>query len=319
MTPCDTPILLIVYQRHSPLLGLIDILRGIRPQRLYVFADGPKNGGEWAACRQARSSLDRIDWECRLTRRFEASNLGCGQGPAAAISWFFEHEAEGIILEDDLLPHPDFFRFMAEMLERFRDDERVMDICGTNRLGKWRDGGQSYLFSQWGSSCGWASWRRAWNHFDFHIKAWDDPGSRRVIRDIYRRPLWRSYLRRMLERTRRGGQDVTWWDYQWGLAKNLRGGLSVVPADNLVRNVGCDRHSTHDREPGHSPKAARETAGLTFPLRHPVQVCPDPGFDEALLDKAISLRNYLSSMVPYWLKQRLKRLMGSPGERLWTG
>jgi hypothetical protein len=309
MNSFATPILLVIYKRSASLREQLGILRRIRPQRLYVFADGPKNAGEAAPCRQARAVLNGVDWDCDVNRRFEDVNLGCGKGPATAISWFFEREAEGIILEDDLLPHLDFFRFAAELLGRFRDDERVMDICGTNRLGKWGDGGPSYLFSRWGSSCGLAIWRRAWKRFDFEIKAWDDPESRRRIRDIFPRPLWRSYLNRMLSQTRRGGEAVTWWDYQWGLAKHLSGGFTVVPARNLVRNVGFDEHSTHDREPGHSPRASHDAAAPVFPLRHPEQIRPDDLFDAAVLGRAVSMRNYLSSLVPFRLKQRLRPLL----------
>jgi len=308
--PDRTPILLIIHQRRDSLAGQIDILRSIRPQRLYIFADGPRDAAGAAACREARSALEGIDWDCRVHRRMLDRNLGCGRGPAEAVSWFFEHEAEGIVLEDDLLPHPDFFRFMTEMLDRFRDDERIMDICGTNRLGRWARSGHSYVFSQWGSSCGWASWRRAWNHFDFGIEAWDHPEARRVVRNIFRRPWRLSYIRRMLDRTRRGGEAVTWWDYQWGLAKNLNSGLSVVPVNSLVRNVGCDRHSTHDRQAAHRPDAPGQPLGLAFPLRHPKHVHPDRDFDEALLGRAISVRNYASSLVPHHLKQRLKSLFG---------
>lgn len=308
--PENTPILLIIHRRTESLAAQIDILRRIRPRLLYVFADGPVDEADREACREARSVLEGIDWDCSVHRRMLDRNLGCGRGPAEAVTWFFEHEAQGIVLEDDLLPHSDFFRFMAEMLERYRDDERVMDICGTNRLGSWQRARHSYVFSQWGSSSGWGSWRRAWRHFDFGIEAWDLPETRRVVRDIFRGPWKQSYMRRILDMTRRGGEAVTWWDYQWGLAKNLNSGLSVVPATSLVRNVGCDGRSTHDRLAAHRPDAPAGQLGIFFPLRHPKHIHPDGDFDEALLGRAISARNYASSLVPHHIKLRLKGLLG---------
>lgn len=314
-----TPILLIIFKRYPSLVAQIDIMRSVRPKKLYVFADGPGQADDAADCTRARSALQHVDWPCDLQTRFMDTNLGCGRGPAAAMDWFFANEAEGIILEDDLLPHPDFFRFCAEMLERFRDDTRVMEVSGTNRLGEWGRGEQSYYYSQWGSECGWATWQRAWRHFDFTIRAWADPRTRSVIRGVYRHPLQIAFYERILEQTFRGRPEVSWWDYQWALAKNLNNGLAIVPAANLVRNVGCDRHSNHDRDASHTFAAKNELKGIGFPLRHPSYVSPDYAFDAALMKKAMTFRHYLSSLLPLRLKQLLKNLVRRPGEEAeWT-
>lgn len=314
MDVCHTPLLLIIFKRHASLVAQIDILRSIRPVKLYVFADGPSHADDVADCTQARSALQYIDWPCNLHTRFLDTNLGCGKGPAAAMDWFFANETEGIILEDDLLPYPDFFRFCAEMLERFRDDERVMDVCGTNRLGRWGNGDQSYYYSQWGSSCGWATWRRAWRNFDYTVRSWADLRIRFVTRDVYRHPLHYAFFARILDQTFRGGSHVSWWDYQWAFAKNLNNGLSIVPATNLVHNVGCDRHSNHDRDPAHTIAAPNDPEGIGFPLRHPPYIRPDRDFDDALLKKAIPFRHYLSSLLPWRIKQLLKKFIRRPGE-----
>lgn len=314
MQDFNIPILLIIFKRYDSLVAQIDILRAIRPANLYVFADGPRTDEEAADCIRARSALKGIDWHCEIRTKFMDTNLGCGKGPATAINWFFENEPEGIILEDDLLPHTDFFRFCSELLERFRDDIRIMEISGSNRLGQWGDGTQSYCYSQWGSECGWATWRRAWRHFDYTVRAWADPRTRGVIRDIYRSPLRIAFFSRILEQTYRHHDLVTWWDYQWGLAKNLNQGLSVVPTVNLVRNVGCDQHSNHDRDASHRFVVHNDLKGMDFPLRHPSSVNPDHAFDDALLRKAMSLRHYFSSMIPDRIKRLLKRLIDNGKE-----
>lgn len=315
MTPCHTPILLIIYRRQASLAAQMEILKAIRPSRLYAFADGPAQAVETEDCRRARAVLDAVDWPCTLQKKFMDTHLGCGKGPATAIDWFFENEPEGIILEDDLLPHPDFFRFCTELLAHYHGDHRVMEISGANRLGQWRNGAQSYCFSQWGSEYGWATWRRAWRHFDFAIKAWAKPEARALVRQIYRRPARVIFFSRMLDRTYAGTPPVTWWDYQWALAKNLNHGLAVVPACNLVQNVGCDPYSTHDRDGAHTFGARQPLPGISFPLQHPAMVCPDPVFDEALLKKAMPLRHLLSSLLPPKLKQQLKRIFHHAGER----
>lgn len=290
----------------------MDILKTIRPAKLYAFADGPANAAQVDDCRRARAVLDAVEWPCTVQRKFMDANLGCGKGPATAMDWFFENETEGIILEDDLLPHPDFFPYCAELLDRYRDQPLVMDICGTNRLGGWGAADASYVFSQWGSSCGRATWRRAWRHFDYSIRAWDCPETRRAVRSVLRHPMRFALMSRLLDQTRRGGPRVTWWDYQWALAKMLHQGLSAIPATNLVRNVGCDSCSHHDRQHLHTWSAAPRPAGLAFPLRHPDSLAPDRAFDEALWRVALAWRHYFSSMLPFSLKQRLKALFPPP-------
>ncbi len=315
MTPFNTPILLILYKRHASLMAQMDILKTLRPAKLYAFADGPAQDNEKEDCRRARAVLDAMDWPCSVRTKFMDTNLGCGKGPAAAMDWFFENEPEGIILEDDLLPHPDFFRFCAELLEHYRDDSRVMEISGTNRLGQWGNGTLGYCFSQWGSECGWATWRRAWRHFDFTVRAWASPESKALIRQIYRRPVRVLFFSRMLDRTFAGNPPVAWWDYQWALAKNLNHGLAIVPARTLVQNVGCDSHSTHDRDDTHTFASLKPLPGISFPLRHPDLVCPDRAYDEALFEQAMPLRHLLSSFLPPGLKRQLKRVFLHAGER----
>jgi hypothetical protein len=302
-----TPILMILFRRHASLAAQIDILRTLHPARLYVFADGPRHAADDADCQRARAALAGIDWPCDLRRKFMETNLGCGKGPATAMDWFFEHEPEGIILEDDLLPHPDFFQFCAELLGRYRDDPRVMEISGTNRLGQWAAGERSYCFSQWGSECGWATWRRAWQHFDYTVRAWANPAARTRLRPVLRHPMRIAFLSRILNRTLQNPAAVTWWDYQWAFAKMLNGGLAAVPSVNLVRNVGCDSCSHHDRDATHTFAVENKLEGIAFPLQHPAEPGPDRAYDAALLREAITVRHCLSSLIPAPMKQLLKK------------
>lgn len=297
-----------------------EIVRAARPARVYLFADGPRATGDLEACRRAREAATGFDWGGEVRTRFLDRNLGCGLGPATAFSWFFENEPEGIVLEDDLVPRPEFFPFCAELLERYREERRVMQVCGTNRLGAWERDGLSYHASRWGSSSGWASWRRAWAHHDHQARAWAEAAVRRRLREVYRTRLRVAFLSRMLGLAARGGPGVTWWDYQWALAMCLEDGLALVPARSLVDNVGNDAESTHDREAGHTLAALEAGGGaarLAFPLRHPEVLAPDAALDEALLRRSIRPRDLLSSWLPWPLKRRLKALLlagrSSPG------
>jgi hypothetical protein len=314
MNTFTTPILLIIFKRQASLAAQLNILRALRPVRLYVFADGPANMKEETECQKARAVLDGIDWPCAVHRKFMDLHLGCGRGPATAMDWFFENVEEGIILEDDLLPHPDFFPYCAELMERFRNDPRVMEISGTNRLGSWHDKAQSYHFSNWGSECGWATWRRAWRLFDFDVRAWAEPQAREALRTVLRRTKRVLFLSRILDQTFHNPAAVSWWDYQWVFAKMLHNGLAAVPAHNLVRNVGCDSCSNHDRDKTHSFSMDPKLAGIPFPLRHPTQINANHEFDEALLDTAITTRHYLSSLLPRSIKQYVKRILPHPAE-----
>lgn len=242
-----TPLLFIVFNRPEPTRAVFEQIRGQRPAVLYVAADGPRASRpeDAARCVAVRSIVAEIDWPCRLVTRFLDENQGCRRAVSDALNWFFAHEEEGIVLEDDILPDVSFFGFCAEMLARYRADERGMHVAGFNTCGRWRDEAQAFHFSRFGSIWGWASWRRAWRHYDVNISAWADPGAqRRVLEAHFPRELWP--VRKKLYDDLHAGRIDT-WDYQWTLCRLLRDGVSIVPARNLVRNIGFGDEATHMR------------------------------------------------------------------------
>ena len=169
MNAC-APVLFLVFNRPEQTRLVFEAIRAARPAHLYVAADGPRPGrpGETERCEQARQIAMAVDWPCRVEALLRERNLGCGRAVSEAISWFFAREQEGIILEDDCLPAPDFFRFSTEMLARYRHDARIGKIAGTNPLGQWRpDGDANFFFSSYGYSWGWASWRDRWQDFEY--------------------------------------------------------------------------------------------------------------------------------------------------------
>jgi hypothetical protein len=309
MGSLTTPVLLIVFNRPDTTARVFQEIRRAGPPALYVAADGPRPGvaADTALCDAARRVVAEIDWPCDVRTLYRDENLGPKHAPASAITWFFDHEPEGIVLEHDCLPHPSFFRFSEELLARYRREPRVMMIGGWNPLGRWRDDRQSYHFST-GGPWGWASWRRAWTHYDVHMARWADEEARRALRAILRHPRQlRDDLRRFA--LTHAGRIQT-WDYQWRFARLVNGGLTVTPSRNLVRNIGFRPDATTTRR-SRSVFAHMPAYELEFPLRHPPAVELDQDFVARAYD-------FVHPRLPQRLWRRLAEVL-TPGGRMTSG
>lgn len=255
------PVLLVAFNRVDTLAEVIRALAPVAPPRVYVAADGPRAGraGERERCDAVRAMLTALPWRCEVRTRFLDANVGCALGVSGAISWFFEHEEAGVILEDDCVPDPSFLPFCAEVLARHAGDERVMSVLGT-RLAR-ADPAQraSYSFTRFFSAWGWASWRRAWSRYRLEIGDW------RAALPVRGRPLpdlggpsnlgWARKFDTVVRGRGSGGvpgggnaagiAPPHTWDYQWSFAHMLHGGLAVLPRTNLVSNIGEGPDATH--------------------------------------------------------------------------
>jgi hypothetical protein len=240
----DIPVLLIMFKRPDTALEVIKAIKDAKPSRLYIAADGPREGkpGEKEACEETRKTvLHEIDWDCQVFTLFHPKNLGCCEAPAKAITWFFENEEMGIILEDDCVPNPSFFTFCAELLHYYKDDERIMQITGFNDQNNKIRGEASYFFSHFPSGWGWASWRRAWKHYKIKPENVDkEYKSNLVTRAFYNNKkaaeTWLKLMYYNLDGT---------WDYQWAYTIFQQKGLCITPNIALVRNIGFDHRATH--------------------------------------------------------------------------
>ena len=182
-----TPILFMIFNRPDTTARVFERIRGIKPSRLFVSADGPRlqKPDEAEQCIQARAVIQKIDWECEVKTKFSDKNQGCKMGVNSAINWFFEHVDEGIILEDDCLPDISFFPFCQTLLELYRNDERIMHIGGSNfQDGKLRDDG-SYFFSGINHIWGWATWKRAWKQYDVQIRSLPSLRNNEIFRTVF--------------------------------------------------------------------------------------------------------------------------------------
>lgn len=277
----QTPVALILFNRPDCTARVFEAIAAARPAKLFLIADGPRahRPDDAARCAAARAVVERVAWPCEVVRVFSDENLGCKLRPVTGIDRLFAEVEEAIILEDDCLPHPSFFPFCEELLARYRDDKRVMMIGGVNFLGELRPQQQSYYFSRFGSTWGWASWRRAWQLNDPDLRLWPRVQAERILEQMFPDPVHCRYWQEPLERIARGElRDA--WDYQWLLACWLNSGFRIVPAVNLISNIGFRADATHTF--GASPFAAMPSQPLTFPLNHPPFVMRSIADDERI-------------------------------------
>jgi hypothetical protein len=272
-----TPVLLIIFNRPETTQIVFEAIRKAKPAKLYVAADGPRRDVPTDAikCAEARKIVERVDWPCEVKCLFHEQNLNCGKAPSTAMSWLFKHEEEGIILEDDCLPSQSFFRYCQELLEKYRDDSRIMHIGGNNFLGGWQnDREHSYYFSRSGHIWGWATWRRAWQTFDIDIRLYEQVKKNGFFENFFLNRLEKVYRIRKFEKTVEKRGNVDWWDYQWDFARFVNSGLAIVPNKNLVRNLGFGRNATHTVN-GTKGMMSLQAEEMEFPLKHPSFVIRD--------------------------------------------
>lgn len=243
----DTPVLLIVWRRPHTTQQVIDAVRKASPTRIFIACDGPNpdrpgEAGKVAATKELIKTA--IDWPCELRTLYSDTNQGCRLGVSRAISWFFEEVEEGIILEDDCVPHPDFFPYCAELLNHYRQDERVWCISGDNfQDGQWRGDG-SYYFSRYNHCWGWASWRRCWQYYDADLKSWPTLRDSGLLNSIFEDSIERTYWQNIWQRLLLEGKPDS-WAYRWTFSCLANGGLTALPNRNLISNIGFGAGATH--------------------------------------------------------------------------
>jgi hypothetical protein len=237
-------VLFLVFNRPETSRQVFEVIRQARPQRLYVAADGPRidHPGENLLCEEARRVATDVDWPCDVITLFREENLGCRIGVSSGIDWFFEHEDEGIILEDDVVPSPDFFGYCEKMLKKFRQDERVMMITGTNFYPS-DTSLQSYFFSQHFSIWGWATWKRAWRLYDRGMSDWPSSANVSFLKYHFGTKIANYYIYTFNLITEK---KLDTWDIQWVYCCILNSGLCVTPRVNLISNIGII--GTHSNE-----------------------------------------------------------------------
>lgn len=266
----DTPVALVIFNRPETTRQVLSAVRKVRPKQLFVIADAPRknNPEDIKNCQSSKKVIEQIDWDCRVYKKYAEVNLGCGKGPSTGISWVFKNVAECIILEDDCVPDPSFFRFCEELLEKYRDDTRVMMISGNHHLLQKQRIEDSYFFSRNTQTWGWATWKRAWDYYDYEMMLWPQVKKARWLERILGSKQTVKYWERLFDKCYED-RDRDYWDFQWTFCCWAQNGLSIIPDRNLVSNIGF-RNSGGSHFAGMSnPFDNLPSYEMKFPLQHP--------------------------------------------------
>lgn len=298
-----TPVAFLIFNRPETTEKVFAEIARVKPRKLLVVADGARSekAGEAERCASARAVIERIDWDCEVFKNYSDVNLGCKRRVSSGLDWVFETVEESIVLEDDCLPSPSFFPFCEELLGRYRDDDRVMQICGSNFLKGWKRNEYSYYFSNYGPIWGWASWRRAWKFYDVEMKFWPEFREKKLFEDFCLNLEEAQQRLKIYDKICSGEIDT--WDYQWGFAKLANSGLSIIPNENLITNIGFGADATHTS--AYDKFAGLEGRVLEFPLRHPEFVLRDRPSDLRYVNE------FMLRKQKRGLKEFMKRFVGA--------
>lgn len=277
----NTPIVYMIFNRPRHTRETFEVIRLQQPSKLFIIADGPRpnHPTDSERCKEVRLIVEQIDWPCEVKHNYSDLNLGCKQRVISGLDWVFLQVENAIILEDDCLPHPDFFDYCQELLERYNDDDRVMAVTGNNFQAGRRRGAAAYYFSKYNHVWGWATWRRAWQKNDPSLAFW--PEWKKTTAWVQHTPdkIERRYWSEIFERMYRSEIDT--WDYPWTASVFYHGGLTATPNVNLVTNIGFGPDGTHtvanedqDGLPSHS----------LGPLIHMSKVVQDRKADRYVFD-----------------------------------
>lgn len=241
----QTPVLFLIFNRPDTTKQVFEAIRQARPARLYIAADGPRDSrpNEPEICQKTRAIVADIDWPCEVFTRFREKNLGCKMAVSDGITWFFENEEEGIILEDDCLPSPSFFTYCGALLEKYRNDDRVMHISGDGQANGVSYGNASYYFSPFPLIWGWATWRRAWNFYSNEMASYAEFRDENRIKDLFSQETYQQYWQERFDSVYYDRVDT--WDFRWVYAVMSNNGLCTIPNTNLVTNIGFGADATH--------------------------------------------------------------------------
>ena len=307
-----TPVLFLVFNRPATTKKVLAQIRKIKPAFLYIAADGPRadKPGEAAICAEVKNIiLSHIDWDCEVKTLFRENNLGCKHAVSQAINWFFLQEEMGIILEDDCMPNLSFFPFAQQMLEKYKDDDTIIAINGCN-FG-FDNHEASYLFSRYMNVWGWATWRRVSAAICYDIPDWNQKNKISFLRSRLKRQMidldlpWFEYWRSVFDMLTNG--DIDTWDFYWIYYQFLNKKKNIIPAKNLIRNIGFSEHATHTTLLTH-PASNLQTIELHFPLIHPKRKEVNIQYEERVLKPICYMYNSKANF--FYIKNMILKIPG---------
>ena len=292
----DTAILFLIFNRPEPTQVVFESIRKIKPRKLYISADGPRisNSTDNDLCKSARKIETQVDWECEVKTLFRDENLGCANSVSSAISWFFDQEDKGIILEDDCLPDQTFYKYSSELLTKYENIPEVMLISGDYFLEGIYKPKYSYSFSRYNHCWGWASWKDSWSKYDHDMAEWPQLRNSRWLRELSdNHSAFVTYWTYIFDLTYR--KKIDSWAYRWLYSCWLNNGLTIVPSKNLVKNLGFGIDATHTTSVNSIMN--KENSQISFPLHHPEIIKRDLNADLLTEEKIINIKPNLRSTI----------------------
>jgi hypothetical protein len=302
----ELPILFIMFKRPQIAKKAFERIKRVRPSRLYLACDAarPFIKGESELVEQTKNTiLNLINWECEVKTLFQDTNLGCANGVYTAINWLFAHEEAGIILEDDCVVQDTFFPFIAEMIEKYKTDDRIGMVDGANYIQYSMN--DSYCFSKYKSTNGWATWRRSWQNMDISMNWRGTDYEFSVLANMGFRSSDIKYWKYKLKVI--DCHQASAWDWQWYFSLAVQNQLSIFPKVSLVTNVGFGKDATHTQ--GKAKKKYIASQELSFPLIHPKYIVPSYGFDKVFYKQNNTLFYTIMRYIPFKIKNIIKNII----------
>lgn len=295
----NTPILLITFNRPTHTRRVLEVIMAREPKALYVFQDGAREGNEndKKKCAEVREVVEHLTKGTQVTlhTNYHGSNLGCGAGPMTGITWFFNQEERGIVIEDDCLPHPDFFGYCEELLSRYENEEKVRFISSTLYNNRWKCSA-SYDFSHYMVTGAWAGWRRTWDNFDLDLKTMNARMFRRHVLRLTDNRAEANWWFSIVREIQRDNSKKSYWDYQMQIHLFCDSALTIHPQRNLISNIGFDGEATHTLN-NDNRRGDKEVFPI-LPLVHPEKMEVDKKRDAYCWAKDVS-EGWLKDVVGY--------------------
>lgn len=285
------PVLLITFNRPEHTRSVLEAIIASGTPDIYVFQDGMRedNDTDRLNCPRVRKVIEEMmsSSTAKLHTLYPENNLGCGPGPAAAISWFFENVEQGIVMEDDCLPHPDFFAYCEVLLERYKDNPEVQFINSTLYNGNhenWKID-KSYGFSRYMVTGAWAAWRRSWTGFDLDLTTLKAKKLRRGLKKLLHNDAEANWWYGKVLEIQNDTEKKSYWDYQMQIHLFLNKACTIHPQRNLVSNIGFDAEGTHTL--CNDDGRGNQEVFPILPLKHPTVIQVDKTMDAVSFAKAM--------------------------------
>lgn len=281
MNQFDVPILFCTFNRLECTKKVFERIREVKPAKLYLLSDGPRENvsGEKEKVNAVREYLEEhIDWECQVYKNFAEKNMGCGKRMSSGISWAFEQEEKLIILEDDCLADFSFFEYCKELLDVYEKNENVMLIGGYNPLGILEEE-DSFIFTPIIEIWGWATWKRAWQQYDYNITDWKERKVSAYMKSVMNEKAVEHYSK-LFDYVYK--HEIDTWDYQLQYLILQNEKLAIVPKSNMVKNIGFGDDATHTKT---VPIGLyNESHTMDFPMQIPAHIENNELYNKQILD-----------------------------------